>query len=116
MEGTEFSKKVAQTLVEQLKTGTAPWTKPWKAGENSLPFNAATGNNYHGINAVWLMSTAQERGFTDPRWVTFSQARAEGANVRRGESGTKIEFWKWDELRPARDKDGTMLLDAKGQP
>ena len=31
--------------------------------------------------------------------------------MRRGENGTKIEFWKWDELRPASDKDGQMLLD-----
>src|SRR5687768_4461568 len=115
MEGTDFSRKVAETLVEQLKAGTAPWMRPWKAGENLFPFNAATGNNYHGINAVWLMATGQERGYTDPRWMTYNQARAEGGNVRRGETGTKIQFWKWSELRPAKDQDGRVLLDDKGQ-
>ena len=33
-------------------------------------------------------------GWTDPRFVTFKQAKALGGSVRKGEHGTFITFWK----------------------
>jgi putative DNA primase/helicase len=115
-EGTDFSRKVAETIVEQLRAGTAPWIKPWKPGERFLPYNAATGNDYHGIDAVWLMAMAQMKGYSDSRWMTFNQAHEEGVHVRRGERGTRIEFWKWDDVRTVLDGNGQPVLGHKGEP
>ena len=66
------------------------------------------------MNAVWLMSRAESQGYTDARWMTYRQAQAADAQVRKGEKGTAIQFWKWQGLEPVRDADGKPVLDQDG--
>jgi len=111
---TEYVDQVASALIEQLKAGTAPWVKPWQPGERFMPFNPTTGNPYHGMNAVWLMSRAESQGYADARWMTYRQAQAADAQVRKGEKGSVIQFWKWQGLEPVRDVEGKPVLDQDG--
>ncbi len=108
-----FVEAVAERLIEQLRAGTAPWQKPWEAGEpgGHLPMNPTTGNRYNGINAVNLMCQGRE----DHRWMTYKQAAAAGANVRKGEKGTPIQYWKFSDEQPMVDSDGKAVLDARGK-
>ena len=108
--------QVAGAIIRQLKEGTAPWQKPWQPGERFMPYNPTTGNAYHGMNALWLMSEAERRGLGDARWLTFKQAEGQGAYVRKGEKGTPIQFWKWQGLEPVRDAGGRPVLGPDGQP
>lgn len=113
-----FHEAVAEKLIEQLKTGTAPWQKPWRPGDPNmwLPMNPSTGKRYRGINAVYLMA----QGRSDPRWMTYRQASAAGAQVRRGEKGTTVQYWKFteeqdrldDQGRPVRDDNGKIIKDT----
>jgi putative DNA primase/helicase len=112
---TDYVDQVAASIIEQLKAGTAPWLKPWSPGERFLPYNPTTANTYRGMNAVWLMSRAESQGYSDVRWMTYRQARAADAQVRKGENGTAIQFWKWQGLEPVRDADGKTVLDENGQ-
>jgi antirestriction protein ArdC/phage/plasmid primase-like uncharacterized protein len=109
-----FAEIVAEKLIEQLKQGTAPWQKPWSPGdpEGMLPYNASTGKRYQGINSLHLMS----EGHGDPRWLTYKQAQALGGQVRKGEKGTPIQYWKFTEERPKLDEDGKPVLDENGEP
>lgn len=88
-----FHETVAETLIRQLEAGTAPWQRPWNvdAAEIFLPYNPTTGNRYQGINALYLLS--QERD--DPRWMTYRQASEADGQVRKGEKGTSIQYWKF---------------------
>ena len=95
---TDYVDQVAGAIIEQLRAGTAPWVKPWQPGERFMPYNPTTGNPYHGMNAVWLMSRAESQGYADARWMTYRQAQAADAQVRKGEKGTAIQFWKWQGL------------------
>jgi antirestriction protein ArdC/phage/plasmid primase-like uncharacterized protein len=91
-----FPETVAEELIEQLKAGAAPWQKPRSSGiPTTLPTNPVTGKRYRGINAIHLL--AQSRG--DPRWMTYNQAKSQGAQVRKGETGTRIQFWQFHEER-----------------
>ena len=81
----DYVDQVAGAIIEQLRAGTAPWVKPWQPGERFMPYNPTTGNPYHGMNAVWLMSRAESRGYSDARWMTYRQAQAADAQVRKGE-------------------------------
>ena len=111
---TEYIDQVAGALIEQLKAGTAPWVKPWQPGERFMPYNPTTGNPYHGMNAVWLMSRAESQGYADARWMTYRQAQAADSQVHKGEKGTAIQFWKWQGLEPVRDAEGKPVLDQDG--
>ena len=113
---TDYVDQVAGAIIKQLKEGTAPWQKPWEPGERFMPYNPTTGNEYRGMNAVWLMSRAESRGFADARWMTYRQSQEQDAQVRKGEKGTPIQFWKWQGLEPVKDADGKPVLDPEGQP
>ena len=101
----DFRQEVTDRIIGMLEKGVAPWQKPWNPGEASLgmPKNPTTDRNYRGGNALHLMATALQRGYSDPRWMTYKQASDQGWQVRRGEKGTQIEFW---EVKPA-DKDAS---------
>jgi putative DNA primase/helicase len=108
-----FHVQVAELLIARMKEGTAPWQKPWKAGDPFLfmPMNPTTGKRYKGINAMYLMA----QGRTDQRWLTYNQAQAIGAQVRKGESGTPIQYWKFSEEQIKRDEAGKPIKDEKGE-
>ncbi len=112
----DYFRQVADSLIGQIRRGTAPWTQAWKPGERAMPANVRTGKRYRGGNSVWLASTAQRRGFSDERWGTFKQVKSLGGHVRRGEKGCPILFWQFETKRLARDREGRPVLDAKGEP
>lgn len=108
-----FHETVAEKLIEQLREGTAPWQKPWQPGEAGafMPINPTTGKRYRGINALQLMS----EGRTDQRWMTYKQAGAVDAQVRKGEKGTPIQYWKFTDEQ-TKLVDGKPVLDNRGDP
>lgn len=105
-----FHETVAEKLIDQLEKGTAPWQKPWEGG-GFMPENPTTGKRYRGINAVHLMS----QGRDDNRWMTYKQAKSLGAQVRAGEKGTAVQYWKFREERDKLDENGRPILDQKGK-
>ncbi|MFT2112504.1 zincin-like metallopeptidase domain-containing protein [Marinomonas sp. 2405UD68-3] len=107
-----FHETVAENLIEQLKAGTAPWQKPWEPGSQGfMPMNPTTGKRYKGINAIHLMS----QGHGDSRWLTYKQAKATGAQVRKGEKGTPVQYWKFSEEQNKLDDNGKPVLDGQGK-
>ena len=108
----DFRQELTDTLIERLKTGTAPWQKPWVGAPQTPPYNPVTGKAYRGANHLWLSMA----GYSDPRFATYRQAAAEGWQVRKGEKGLPIEYWKTHTQRPMLDKDGKPVLDENGKP
>src|SRR5579871_2107982 len=106
-----YPEQVAERLIDMLERGVAPWQRPWKAGELQPPFNPTTDATYRGINFMYLMS----QGFEDPRWMTYRQAEAAGGQVRKGERGTKIQYFAFEGTETVRDAQGNAVLDADGK-
>ena len=67
-----------------LEQGVAPSQEPWETGVGSLelPFNPISERMYRGANAIHLMATGLQRGYGDPRWMTYKQASDNGWQVR----------------------------------
>lgn len=109
-----FHEVVAEGLIEKLKQGTAPFQMPWKPGDGGgvMPFNPSTGKRYKGVNAIHLMA----QGRADQRWLTYKQAAALGAQVRKGEKSTPIQYWKFEEEQAKRDENNKPVLDGNGDP
>lgn len=80
---------VTGQILAELEKGEIPWRKPWRT---LPPANLISKKPYRGIN-LFLLAL---RGYGSQYWLTFNQAKQLGGNVRRGEHGTKIVFWKFD--------------------
>jgi antirestriction protein ArdC len=81
----------------------APWHAP--AAAMAFPVNAATHAPYRGINIVSLWIDAQARGFASPYWASYRQWQSLGAQVRKGERGSMVVFYKRSETRPCDQED-----------
>lgn len=116
-ETNEFRQALTDRLIEQLEAGVAPWQKPWDAREQiALPYNPTTGKSYRGANSLYLSLVGAAKGYADPRWATYRQAADQDWQVRKGEKGVQIEYWKFSEERPLKDEVGKPLFDETGQP
>lgn len=86
----ELYEEVAATITTAMDKGVVPWRKPWTDHHNPV-----TKTRYSGINPMLLGLTAMVKGYTDHRWVTYKGAKTLGGEVRKGERGTMIVFWKF---------------------
>ena len=90
--------EVTDRIIAALEAGTAPWRRPWVAGARTampgVPCNAISGRAYRGVNALLLSMTGMAHGSEDPRWMTYRQAAEHGWQVRAGERGTPVVFFK----------------------
>jgi antirestriction protein ArdC len=83
---------VTDRIMDLLNRGIVPWHKPWSTspGSRAMPRNLSSGKPYRGIN-IFLLSCA---GFESPWFLTYKQAAEKGGNVRKGEKGFPVVFWK----------------------
>jgi antirestriction protein ArdC len=83
--------KVTAQILDKLKEGKVPWRKPFTgiAGAN-MQRNPASKRIYTGFNQQILAIMQAERGYNDPRWMTYNQAQGMGGQVRKGEKGVFI--------------------------
>jgi len=100
--------EVTATVLEAMKSGSAPWVKPWRdvPGDiSAMPHNAATGRGYRGINTLLGWIAADRHGFTSNGWLTYKQALELGGNVRKGEKARlQVVFFKQLDIK---DKNAT---------
>ena len=94
--------ELTDTVVAALEAGTAPWRRPWdpdRAGGPATPVNAATARRYRGVNTLVLGMSKLAFGSGDPRWCSYRQAAERGWQVRKGEKGTTVYFYKPLEIK-----------------
>ncbi|MGY6517229.1 MAG: ArdC family protein [Lysobacteraceae bacterium] len=122
----KFADELATHFIEGLKNGTAPWIKPWDdskvAQALEMPYNPTTGKAYSGSNALRLMMVSPEIVESgDARWMTYKQAKAVGAQVRKGERGTRLLKWvemtkqEGDAPKGSEDKPKVQDKDKDGE-
>jgi antirestriction protein ArdC len=99
---------VTAQIVAAIEAGAGICTMPWHAGivPMTMPINAATEMPYHGVNIVSLWAQAATRRYITGYWASYHQWRKLGAQVRGGERGSLIIFYKKLERRES-DETGT---------
>ncbi len=88
--------KVTARLVEMMEQGVRPWAPNYLSG-SGIPLHRPTrqcGMPYQGINVLILWAAASMRGFQHGQWMTYKQAQSLGGQVRKGERGEQIVFFK----------------------
>ncbi|MDR6193337.1 zincin-like metallopeptidase domain-containing protein [Siphonobacter sp. SORGH_AS_0500] len=87
--------RITGKIMADLEQGQLTWRKPWNAEHlnghirRPLRWNQEP---YTGINTLLLWSTAAEKGYVSPYWMTFKQALELKANVRKGEKGSLVVY------------------------
>lgn len=84
--------RITNQIIDQLEAGVRPWTQPWTGGRPVTRPLRHDGTPYTGINILLLWSEAFSRSFAAPTWMTFRQALALGAHVRKGETGSTVVY------------------------
>ena len=87
-ERRDVAAEITNLIIAKIEAGTAPWTRSWSAGSAGGRPRRHNGQAYSGINCLYLWALGAEAGYTSPYWMTYNQAAALGAQVRRGESGS----------------------------
>lgn len=112
-----YARDLADSLMGMIATR---WEKPWDAGHQDsleMPYNAHTGKSYRGGNAMRLLATQMERGYTDNRWLTWRQAVDLGAKVQGDQAKNYVRCVKWIEHEVERkDADGTIAKEKRMVP
>ncbi len=85
---------VTNSVIAQLEAGRVPWVQPWGRPDMNtplgMPTNGHTSRQYTGINILLLWGAAIDTQRTTQTWLTYKQAQALGAQVRKGETGTTV--------------------------
>jgi antirestriction protein ArdC len=94
---------VHQTITDQIvaaiEAGAGTFNMPWHRDiEHAMPSNFLTGKAYNGINVLALWVAAERQGFTSAYWASYKQWRRLGCQVRKGEKGSVIVFYKQSDL------------------
>ena len=88
--------EVTDQLIRAIEADPGRPELPWRktGGALHLPVNALTGKAYNGINIVNLWVSAAHRGYGTAIWGTYNQWAERGAQVRKGEKGSLVIFYK----------------------
>ena len=82
-------KAMVDQLLDFIENNPTAWEAGWyKVG--GTPRNGKTSKPYNGLNALWLYLLGEHKGYTDPGWVTYQQAKELNASVRGEEKPTNI--------------------------
>ena len=93
-ERANLYQQITDRIITELEAGRVPWVQPWGTARAAigLPYNAASGRRYSGLNVLTLWDAVVSRGFSGHAFLTFRQAVALGGTVRRGERGIGIIY------------------------
>lgn len=100
---------VTDRICELLEQGFIPWNRPW-AMAATMAWSGQDGHAYSLLNQFLLADPEKKYKNWDElskdiagEWVTFKQAIDRGGNVKKGEHGRKVVFFK---MVPKKDDDG----------
>ena len=92
--GSNVYQIVTDQILKLLEQGNVPWHRPWRQVIGDAPMNVR-GTAYRGANYFLLSALGYER----PIFLTYRQATELGGNVKRGEKGWPVVYWKMLEAK-----------------
>lgn len=99
-------RRITEQIASAIAAGAPRYEMPWhRSGPTcARPVNVLTNNPYQGINVLALWVSAQSRSFSSGTWGTYRQWRTVGGQVRKGEKGSVIVFYKKVETTKPEDE------------
>lgn len=111
----EFREELTEQFLSLLEKEKLGWVKEWSSMAEQ-PVNGFSGKTYTGINSFKLLLAMIQNGWSDPRFMTFSQAGktqkaggGEPCSVIRGSKGLQVEYWFLNDLKKAFGQKGKFV-------
>ena len=92
MKAADVMADIVDRLITEIENGAKEWRMPWNTA-TGLPHNAVTGNAYRGANILALWVEGLMCGYTSNGWATYKQWQSIDAQVRKGQTGTRLIRW-----------------------
>ena len=109
-DGPTLHERITQKIIDQLRSGTPPWVKPWSCKALvGMPRNYVSSRPYSGINVLLTWIAALEHGFKDTRYLTANQIIELGGSFK-GQKATRIVFAKEHTRKPGTDDEDTFFV------
>lgn len=86
---------VTDNIIAAIEASPGKFALPWQqsGAALTLPTNAITGAPYQGMNILILLCASAQHGYSG-RFASYRQLLADGQQVRAGERGIPIVFYK----------------------
>lgn len=104
---------LVEKIIKNMDQGYVPLQRRWASF--GRPFNPVSHCNYKAGNFIRLKIAADSAGYTDNRWCTYKQAEKQGWHIRKGEKGTLLEKWIFEEEKLVTDPDTGKTTKEKVQ-
>ncbi|TPJ14424.1 DUF1738 domain-containing protein [Mesorhizobium sp. B2-7-3] len=93
---TDIYERVTSQIIAAIEAGADDYRMPWHHDGSAIttPVNVASQKAYRGVNVIALWAAAYAVGYPVGIWGTYRQWQALGAQVRKGERGHLVVFWK----------------------
>lgn len=92
----DIYERVTSQIIAAIEAGASEYRMPWHHNGLAIttPVNVASQKAYRGVNVIALWTAAHAVGYPSGIWGTYRQWQALGAQVRKGERGHLVVFWK----------------------
>lgn len=109
---------VTDRIMALMESGIIPWARPW-TGAGAGAWSRRDGKSYSLVNQMLLADPDKNYANIDElladvrgEWLTFKQALDLGGNVRKGEKGRKVVFFKMNERKTGKtDENGDEVVE-----
>jgi antirestriction protein ArdC len=94
--GNDIYERVTNQIIAAIEAGAGKYRMPWHHDGSAIttPVNVASRKAYRGVNILSLWAAAQASSYAAGIWGTYRQWQEFGAQVRKGERGHLVVFWK----------------------
>ena len=104
----EDRKKLVDRIIKNMEKGELIFNKGWDS-QILMPQNPTSKINYIGGNRIRLIAEAIDKGYKDPRWITFKQASDNGWKIKKGEKAVLCEKWIFTKKEIEIDEQGNRI-------
>lgn len=110
-------KKLVEKIIENMKKGYVMPKPGWDKGmfASGRIENPVSHARYRGVNYVKLYIDQIENGYTDGRYMTYTQAQSMGWQVKKGEVGIRLEKYIFEKTVEEKNEE-TGKIEKKKVP
>ena len=93
MKKVSIHEKIANQVIEAMKTSGNDWIRPWAVPSDQQPTSIVTDKEYTGVNWLILSLAKFDQNFTTGKWATYRGWQKLGAQVKKGSKGHQIIYF-----------------------